>query len=214
MKWNKLPKKTEGQRQPHPYIKNSDICYYAREYNTGDKNFKSNQLIYNFKRLPQFAPKGESISDLRDKEEALKNNNIRKKAIKQISEEIAELLKPDSIYTITALPSSKIKTDPKYDHRFENLFKELLKLRPHLKIEEPVENKKTLSDTRNPDHIKSNYIWRGWKKNAPEGIFIIDDVLTTGSHFRALSDFLKENRYKGKIIGLFLAKTYNPKYHK
>jgi len=96
MKWNKLPKKNEGQRQPHPYIKNSDDCYYAREYNTGDKNFKSNQLIYNFKRPPQFAPKE------------------RSKAIKQISEEITELLKPNGIYTITALPSSKIKTDPEY----------------------------------------------------------------------------------------------------
>ena len=218
MRWFKLPEKSDGETQPHPHIKNTDTCYYAREYKTGDKNFKPNQLIYDFKRSLQSFPKGESISDLRDKEEVLKNNTKRKKAIEQISKEIAELFKSDGIYTITAMPSSKIKTDLEYDNRFEDLFEELLKLRPYLEIEESVENKKTIQDTkrggsRYPDSIKANYIWKGWR-NSPEEIIIIDDVLTTGTHFRAISDFLEDNGYRGEIVGLFLARTHNPEYNK
>ena len=195
MHWNKLPKKPKGQEQPHPYIENNDTCYYAREYKSGDKKFKTNQLIYSFKTVRQELPQGESITDLREK------------AIETISQEIADFFKPNGIYTITAIPSSKIKTDPKYDNRFEDLFDKLKEYCPYLKIDWPVENKKSIDHTKDLNLIKENYIWKGWKENPPERIFILDDVLTKGTHFRAISDFLKNNRYKGDIVGLFISKT-------
>lgn len=33
MRWFKLPEKSDGETQPHPHIKNTDTCYYAREKN-------------------------------------------------------------------------------------------------------------------------------------------------------------------------------------
>ena len=50
------------------------------------------------------------------------------------------------------------------------------------------------------------HIWKGFKKSFDK-IGVIDDVLTTGSHFRAMSDFFKENGYEGQIIGIFLSRA-------
>ena len=38
-------------------------------------------------------------------------------------------------------------------------------------------------------------------------LIIFDDVLITGTHFGAVSDFLKKNGYKGEIVGVFWART-------
>ena len=117
---------------------------------------------------------------------------------------------------ITSVPSSKAKNDPDYDSRFEDLFTELLKSRPNLSDEWPVTIKKTVRTSRHggprePTLIKQNYKWNGFKKTTPPKILcIFDDVLTTGAHFRAMSDFLRENDYKGKIVGIFWAKTVWP----
>ncbi|MBC6415592.1 MAG: phosphoribosyltransferase [Bdellovibrionales bacterium] len=117
----------------------------------------------------------------------------------------------DTSLNITAIPSSKSKRDLEYDYRFEDLFKELLEIRPSLNIEWPVENKDTVKAShhggpRNPETIKKNYIWKGFKKSLDK-IYIVDDVITTGAHFRAMCEFLTENGYKGKIVGLFWSRT-------
>jgi predicted amidophosphoribosyltransferase len=42
--------------------------------------------------------------------------------------------------------------------------------------------------------------------NCPNNIMICDDVLTTGSHFRALKDMILEKKPGAKVIGLFIAR--------
>ena len=126
------------------------------------------------------------------------------------------MIKPELVLTITFIPSSKVKNDIEYNNRFEDLFKKLLESRPNLSVEWPVTIKKTVRTSRyggprEPTLIKQNYKWNGFKKNTPPKILcILDDVLTTGAHFRAISDFLKENRYKGIIVGIFWARTVWP----
>ena len=97
-----------------------------------------------------------------------------------------------------------------------DLFEELLKSRPNLIIEWPVENKNTIEVSHasenkpTPEFIKNNYIWKGFKTRHPEILFIFDDVITQGTHFRAISDFLREKGYTGKIVGIIWAKTVWP----
>ncbi len=178
----------------HFHIKNEDKCVYAREYKSrlGWK-IKTNSLVLNFKKSPLTKDTPEW--------------QYRKKSIQIFSKEIEKLFKPNSNATITAIPSSKPKIHSEYDNRFEDLFKVLLKTRPRLNIEWPVEIRNLIlpahqGGSRNPKDIKKNYRWKGFK-NTPKEIGIVDDVLTTGAHFRAMSDFLKENRYKGQIVGIF-----------
>ena len=80
-----------------------------------------------------------------------------------------------------------------------------------MNIEWPVEIQNLMPSahqggSRNPEDIKKNYMWKGFK-NTPEKIGIVDDVLTTGAHFRAMSDFLKENGYRGQIVGIFWSRA-------
>ena len=115
---------------------------------------QTNQLIINFKKAPPFktnTPKWKHLEN----------------AIKTFVMETEQLL---GLKTIIATPSSKAKNDPKYDNRFEDFFKKLLKSRPYLSVEWPVETKKTVpasrcQGNRNPKSIKENYSWKGLKTN-------------------------------------------------
>ena len=88
---------------------------------------------------------------------------------------------------------------------------ELLKIRSDLNVEWPVSTKKTiqashLGGERKIKRFMNNYVWKDFKKT-PEVLWIVDDVLTTGSQFRAVSNFLKNNKYNGEIIGVFWSRT-------
>ena len=174
-------------------------AFIAREYKSqlGYGGSRTNRLILNFKKSPL--------------KEGTREWQYRAEAIKMFAREIEKLFKPKSTAAITAIPSSKPRAHPEYDNRFENLFQELLKTRPQLNIEWPVEIRKMIPSshhggTRDPDDIKRNYIWKGFK-SSPERLGILDDVLTTGAYFRAMSDFLKDNGYKGQIIGIFWSRS-------
>ena len=196
-------KKIEQGQLPH--IKKHDFWVYAREYvsNTGYQGGPTNSLILNFKKSPS------------------KNNTSewqhREDAVKQFKEDIEvclffSALVPISQVALTSVPSSKKKDHPEYDDRFEDLFKEFLKSHPQWIVEWPVEIKENIkpshkSREKNPDILRENYLWKGFRNKEPEILCICDDIITTGAHLRAMSDFLIENNYKGQIIGICWAKT-------
>ncbi len=184
------------------YIKPDDVWIYAKEYKsgTGYEGGPVNSLVLNLKKSPS------------------KKNTPewphRENAVRQFKEDVTPLLKINPKGgVLTAVPSSKTKNHPEYNNRFEDLFREILKsLPPGWLVEWPVEIKKTeksshLSRERNPEILKKNYIWKGFKNKEPKILCVFDDVITTGAHLRAMSDFLRENGYKGKIIGICWAKT-------
>lgn len=192
--WNKI------ERQQLPHIKKNDFWVYAREYlsGTGYQGGPTNSLVLDFKKSPS---KKQTIE-----------HEYRKKAIYEFKKEIEMLLNPKIPAVLTSVPSSKKKDHPEYDNRFEDLFKEILKSHPHWMVEWPVEIKTTtlpahISGKRDPDTLKKNYIWKGFNHKEPKILYIFDDIITTGAHLRALSDFFSENGYKGKIIGICWAKT-------
>ena len=181
IKWRKLPEKSSHS---HIHIKSDDICIYSREYiSEGYIVSQTNSLILNFKKT---LTKKKNSSEWR----------YRQKALEQFKIEIEQLFSENLNISITAIPSSKHKSDPKYDNRFEDLFNQLLQSRPYLKVEWPVEIRQTEQAShqvgnRNPEEIKQNYTWKGFK-TIPKKLCVFDDVLTTGSHFRAFSNFLKD----------------------
>ena len=180
-------------------IKNDDVWLYAREYKsgTGYEGGRANSLVLNFKKPP-----------------SSKNNkwawSYREEAIMQFKKDVEHLISVKG--ALTAVPSSKTKDHPEYNNRFEDLFKEILRSLPGWWVEWPVEIKENQdpahrSGKRSPEFFKKNYIWNGFKYKEPKVLYVFDDVITTGSHLRAMSDFLRENKYTGKIIGICWAKT-------
>ncbi|MBE8182379.1 MAG: hypothetical protein HAW61_02505 [Candidatus Portiera sp.] len=114
---------------------------------------------------------------------------------------------------LMAVPSSKHPDDPSYDRRFEDLFDELNKIMTQpVTIKTPIIVKESTKPVhkggeRNPIAIANNYVWQ--EKETLSGIqnlVVCDDVITTGAHFRAVSDFLRKKGYKNQITGLFFGR--------
>jgi predicted amidophosphoribosyltransferase len=185
------------------YITENDICIYAREYKAGQgyQAGETNQLIYNFKKSP--AAKNTGQWKYRDRD------------VKKFAEEVSNKFFNESSAAVTAIPSSKEKNDPEYTNRFEDMLSHLKTLRPNVQIEWPISLIATvepahLAGSRDPETIKQNYQWDGFVGGTPETLVVFDDVVTTGSHFRAFADFSRENGFEGKIIGIFWARAIFP----
>lgn len=181
-------------------LKEHDCWVGARgEYISGaDYREPMNSLILDFKKSPLKKHKGWEY--------------YRERAIKQFKEDIESLLGSYPKIVLTAVPESRRRGDPEYTQRFEDLFQEILRSHPKWIVEWPVEIKETTesshnSGQRDPDLLRENYIWKGFEHGEPEVLHIFDDIITTGAHLRAVSDFLRSHNYKGKIIGVCWAKT-------
>lgn len=65
---------------------------------------------------------------------------------------------------------------------------------------------------KKPDELRQNYrfneqLLRG---GVHPSIGIVDDVLTTGSHFRAIKDMILERLPDTKVVGFFIARRVIP----
>lgn len=61
-----------------------------------------------------------------------------------------------------------------------------------------------------PEDLEDIYEVENKKHGAVKTIAIVDDVLTTGAHFRAMSNVLKRSIWNVSIMGLFIARTMRP----
>ena len=194
-----LWKRIDIVENPPSYLVPEDICFYARDYipGVGYSASEANNLMNNFKK-----PK--STQDTAEWE-------YKKLAIQQLANELSEILPAGA--RICSIPSSRTKQDPDYDPRFDMLFECMLKDSCDIKIEEPIACiSSTLpahlgGSSRDPDDIKNNYVWVGFSDPTPEELYIIDDVITSGGHFKACQSIILENNPAIQISGLFFCKT-------
>lgn len=114
--------------------------------------------------------------------------------------------------TFVPVPPSKVRDDREHDPR---LLTTLRTIRPRLNdIRELVlqsENADAKRKGVSPADRAQNYsINEDAADPKPSAIFIVDDVLTTGCHFKAVELVLKE-RFPGVLVlGLFLARAVRP----
>ena len=197
------------------YIEESDKCGYYMEYTIGGgwKASEANRLILNFKK------------DLKMMRNPYYEIEHRDDAItqfaKDLSKPISLILKKysNSIINISFIPTSTSKKDPNYNDRFELVCQKLKdefqnKISFHFPIEviESRPNSSGRNQIRDRDYIKDlkkNFFWQEFPKEEPNILIIFDDVITSGSQFRAYKEFLIENINKkpSKIIGIFWAKA-------
>lgn len=195
-----LWKKLEVVENPPAFLDSGDECYYAREYisHGGYKASVANNLIINFKKSPRLR----GTSQWQHKEQA----------IRQFARELAGGLGKN--LAIAPVPSSKNRTDPEYDSRLDDTFSQLKSLRPDLFIERPLEVRANmaaahLGGSRKISEIAENLVWHGLSRQSAILVFI-DDVLTTGAHYKACVAKAREHAPDLRIAGFFWARTVWP----
>jgi hypothetical protein len=192
-------KKIDADQSIPIYLTADDQCYYARDYIAQGSWTASpgNNLIKNFKKDVSRRNKPEWRYKL--------------EAIDRFARDLRVLIL-DGV-TVAAIPSSKARSDPEYDSRMEDMLMVLKLLHPTLRIVEPFLAKTTLQAAhlggpRTPELIYRNLEWvELGEPIETKQIVLIDDVITTGAHFKACQRLLQENVARIEVFGVFWAKT-------
>ena len=193
-------------RREHYYLEESDICAFIGEYTarSGYQHSETNQLIFNLK-------KG---MDRRDKTEW----PYKAQAIQRVADTLRHVLRKRALnkFTFVPIPPSKERNDPNYDDRMTQV---LRLIRPS----KPIDMRELIIQTRStpaahdsevrpgPQEIKSLYRLDD-KLISPEptALVVVDDVLTTGAHFKAAQSLLREQFGDLPLYGLFVARRAIP----
>ncbi len=194
---------TEEDENKPSYLNPQDTCYfldYHYSYSVKPNHDMSNQ-IGNFKK--GIARKGKNEWYYREKAVQLFAKHLTKfPAIKNMEPNTA----------ILAMPSSKKPEHLEYDNRFEDLFNSMVEQQATtINIVTPITLKESVTAVhvegkREPQALLVNYSWQGEDLSSINHLIVCDDVITSGAHFRAISNFLRQNGYNNKITGLFFAR--------
>lgn len=204
----RLTKVDEITRGDHTFLRDDDACFFLGEY-TARKGFShsaTNNLIINFKKpldrkgKPEWRFKAAKIAEAaKAMHSALKGYDLRST-------------------TFVPVPPSKHRDDPLYDDRMMAMMGQLSGLflasnGYSLDIKELVSQRRSTAaahdgDARpRPEDLVGIYdVDLGLLPNASGSIVICDDVLTTGSHYRAMCDVLRRHLPQATFAGLFLAR--------
>lgn len=178
-------------------LSEGDECYYARRYVSGGKfgASEANQLIRNFKKPP----------DRRSKVEW----KYKVHAIEQFAAELGQFIERGSL---CAIPGSKRRDDRAYDSRLDDVLDILSSRNRQIIVERPFEVTVSHRAThdggeRSAESFYAMLRWTGFKKK-PRDVILIDDVITTGCHFKACQRMIQERFPRVKVYGVFWAKVF------
>ena len=192
----------ELTRGDHYYLEEEDHCAFVGEYTSGAGfgHSETNQLIFNLKKRVDRRGKPDwRYKDL---------------AIQQAGRIFAAVLNERALddYTFVPVPPSKARDDPEHDDRMVQVIRAIRPGNPvdmrELIVQtvstEPVHGK---AQRLRPEQLAENYrIDEGAAAPTPAAVLVVDDVLTTGAHFKAAQSVLVE-RFPGiSVFGLFVAR--------
>ena len=195
--------KIDGLIRPdHWRLTEADACYFIGEYTAyqGYAHSATNSLIFNFKK--SMGRRGRP--EWRYKEQA----------IHTAAEAFRRALAPKDLdrLTFVPIPPSKAKGDPLYDDRLTRMLG-AIRPRPPLDIRELIVQTVSTDavhaqDVRpTPEQVQALYrIDETLTGPVRELIAVVDDLLTTGTHFRAAKSILSSRFPEAAIIGLFIAR--------
>lgn len=201
----RLQKVDELSIEDHYHLVDGDECWYFGEYTAyKDWSFSpTNQLIKNFKK--KVSLKGTAQWP------------YKQKAIRQVGNLLASVINPNSLNGIVfvPIPPSKINTDPEYDPRMLDALNMASK---KLEVQLPICECITQTQSMAPDHESDNgrlypeeraATYYLHQNRIPEGtnrIVFVDDMLTTGSHFKGAEIAVKAGLPDVQITGLFVSR--------
>lgn len=191
----------EISRPDHYWLTDYDRCYFLGEYTArqGYGYSPTNQLIWNFKKT----------LDRRGKPEWQYKEQAIRQAAAGFREALGEEPPP---WVFVPVPPSKARSDPLHDDRVTRMLRAIwpdrsLDIREMIVQSESTETAHGSDDRPTPDEIEARYrIDQSLTTPEPAVIAIVDDVLTTGAHFRAASAILAAQLPDAQVLGLFLAR--------
>ena len=175
---------------------------FIGEYTSGGgpKYSQTNQLIINLKKPMN----RRGLYEWRYKESAISTAAV---AIRNVFRE--EYL---GRWTFVPVPPSKARSHPDYDDRMTQVLRSI-RHHPPIDLRElivQVESTKAAHETEDrprPEQIEAGYIVdEHLTEPRPNGLMVVDDVLTTGAHFKAAQAVLSRRFPKVPIVGLFIAR--------
>lgn len=189
-------------RPDHSYLTADDECMFLGEY-TARKGFahsNTNNLIFNLKK--PLNRKGEA--DWRYKGIAIQD------AARAFRNAIDDRVLRSA--TFVPIPPSKAKNHPEYDDRITQVIQSIDTIEP-VDCRELVLQIRSMaafhlsSDRPGPEELESLYrVDANLIEPSPTYIVLIDDILTTGSHFKATKRCLRRTFTDVPIVGYFVAR--------
>ncbi len=175
----------------------NDECHFLYEYTAGLgwRGGDTNQLIHNLQK---------KRNDGGYHHKAL--------AIARCARDLSAVIGAEWLAqaTLVPIPPSKIKTDPLYDDRMLQVCRKLCTPPPDVReLVEQIESTETFKggNRKPPAELKQNYrIAEDKLPNLRGVVGIFDDVLTTGSHFKAVKEMILERAPQTRVIGIFVAR--------
>ena len=196
----------ELTRSDHYYLDEEDSCMFIGEYTSsaGYQHSATNQLIFNLKK----------DMNRRNKPDW----HYKGAAIRKAAQTIEKVLTESALNEITfvPIPPSKVRGDPDHDDRMLRMVRAIRPTKPVDARELIIQTESTdvMHTSRNrlaPDEIEALYrIDEGQVLPAPTTIYLVDDVLTTGAHFKAAQSVLRKQFPGVPVYGLFVARRALP----
>lgn len=184
----------------HWYLDTSDECYFIGEYTAGRgfAHSATNQLILNLKKSVD----RRGLAEWRHKESA----------IRQAASSLRNSLNPEFLTSATfvPVPPSRVTTDPLYDDRMTQviqLLDENVDARPLVIQLANMHDAHSAATRPGPSNLYENYgVDPDLVEPSPSQVAVVDDVLTTGAHFKAMKRILRDTYPDVRVVGLFLAR--------
>ena len=197
----------ELTRRDHCYLQETDVCAFIGEYTAraGYEHSQTNQLIFNLKKSPERRGRAEW--------------SYKEKAIRQAGRTFEAVLTEQALddYTFVPIPPSRARGETGYDNRMSQVIQAI---RPSRSVDMrelivQTESTEAAHDSRvrlSPHEIAGLYrIDEALTTPKPLVVVVVDDVLTTGAHFKATQSLLR-SRFPGvSVFGLFVARRALPK---
>lgn len=192
----------DTNRHDHFYLAPEDECYFLYEYTAGAgwQGGATNQLIHNLK-----------------KKKADRGYQYKAGAIDQCARDFSATIAEPwlSKSALIPIPPSKIKTDAGHDDRIFKICRGIRKPgEPDVReLIEQITSTEAFHEGQRlkPHELRANYCFNeACFNNFPASVGVVDDLLTTGSHYRAVKDMILERSPNCRVVGFFVARRAIP----
>jgi len=198
----------DSNRGDHYYLTPDDSCFFLHEFTArkGYGHSPANQFIFNFKKSPLKQNEG--------------HYHYKRQAIEQAIRTYRQLFdQAPNIYreaTFTPIPSSRLPGDPAYDDRMWQVVQgvcagkgaDARELIVQTQAYEAAHLQGPEGSRIKPDELRAIY-----RLNPPppkSTVVVFDDVLSAGSHFRAVKSTILAAYPGTTVYGMFLARRVLP----